>query len=664
MTTLTHWIQSPAARALGWTLFHFLWEGIVIAAALAVVLLFVKTARLRYAAACLALMAMLCGCFATFVRVLPGEARTHAPAARLLPPPSGDAGRDAARTGSHWRTEDVLPWAAPVWLAGVLLLHLRTIARWMAVRRLCRSGVCLAPAPWRERLARLEAGVRLSIPVTLLESCRIDVPLVVGYLRPVILIPLGMLAGMPAAHVEAILLHELAHIRRRDYLVNLAQAVAENLLFYHPAVWWISGVIRTEREHCCDDLVVAVRGNAFDYAVALTNLEESRWTGEPALAATGGDLMKRIHRLLNRPQPPHAALTPALSASLILVTTALALTAWQPKPQPQESAPQTAMSPYEKWIQQDVAYIVTDEERAAFRRLPTDPERERFIEQFWLRRDPTPGTPANEFKEEHYRRIQYANQRFQDPMGLSGWKTDRGRVYISYGPPDEIESHPTGSSTKPYPYEQWLYRHLDGIGDNVVIEFTDADKSGQYRMTADPGRAIDASVARDAIWADTVKRGVMLRKVRGLGTLGENGLAEVKIAASQVRELRLGQTAAVDLRSGVVSGRVARIEPGVAIQLDAPPPATATIGQQVDVAIDIETLPDVVYVGRPVFAEANAVTMLYRIEPDGQHAVRVPVRFGRVSVNQIEVVSGLAPGDRIILSDMSQYKRFDRVRLH
>ena len=121
----------------------------------------------------------------------------------------------------------------------------------------------------------------------------------------------------------------------------------------------------------------------------------------------------------------------------------MALTAWQPKPdgRPQDQSTQTAEPPYSKWLTQDVAYIISDQERAAFRQLATDEEREHFIEQFWLRRDPTPGTLANEFKEEHYRRIAYANQRFTTGSGLAGWKTDRGRIYITYGPPDEIESH-------------------------------------------------------------------------------------------------------------------------------------------------------------------------------------------------------------------------------
>ena len=152
-------------------------------------------------------------------------------------------------------------------------------------------------------------------------------------------------------------------------------------------------------------------------------------------------------------------------------------------------------TPYKKWLNEDVVYIITDEERQAFKRLQTDEEREQFIEQFWLRRDPTPDTVENEFKEEHYRRIAYANERFAS--GIPGWKTDRGRIYIMYGPPDEIESHPSGGSyerpmeegggeTSTYPFEQWRYRYIDGIGNNIIIEFVDPTMSGEYHMTMDP----------------------------------------------------------------------------------------------------------------------------------------------------------------------------------
>jgi len=152
-------------------------------------------------------------------------------------------------------------------------------------------------------------------------------------------------------------------------------------------------------------------------------------------------------------------------------------------------------SPYRKWLNEDVAYIITDEERAAFKRLQTDEEREQFIENFWLRRDPTPDTVENEFKEEHYRRIAYANEHYAS--GIPGWKTDRGRIYIVYGPPDEIEDHSSGGfyerppeegggETSTYPFQQWRYRYIDGIGNNVVLEFVDPTMSGEFHLTMDP----------------------------------------------------------------------------------------------------------------------------------------------------------------------------------
>jgi GWxTD domain-containing protein len=152
-------------------------------------------------------------------------------------------------------------------------------------------------------------------------------------------------------------------------------------------------------------------------------------------------------------------------------------------------------TPYKKWLNEDVIYIISDEERAAFKRLNTDDERESFIEEFWRRRDPTPDTEENEFKEEHYRRIAYANERFAS--GIPGWKTDRGRMYIVYGPPDEIDSHPSGGSyerpmeegggeTSTYPFETWRYRYIEGVGSDINIEFVDPTMTGEYHMTMDP----------------------------------------------------------------------------------------------------------------------------------------------------------------------------------
>ena len=150
--------------------------------------------------------------------------------------------------------------------------------------------------------------------------------------------------------------------------------------------------------------------------------------------------------------------------------------------------------PYKKWLEEDVVWIITDEERRAFKLLSNDEERDQFIEAFWQRRDPTPDTEENEYKEEHYARIAYANEHFA--AGIPGWKTDRGRIYIMYGKPDEIESHPSGGTyerpmeegggeTSTFPFEDWRYRYIEGIGQEVIIEFVDPCMCGEYHMTMD-----------------------------------------------------------------------------------------------------------------------------------------------------------------------------------
>ena len=149
---------------------------------------------------------------------------------------------------------------------------------------------------------------------------------------------------------------------------------------------------------------------------------------------------------------------------------------------------------YKKWLNEDVSYIITDEERSAFKQLSNDEERDQFIESFWQRRDPTPDTEENEYKEDHYRRIAYANEHFA--AGIPGWKTDRGRIYIVYGPPDEIDAHSSGGNyerpteegggeTSTYPFEDWRYRYIEGIGQEIIIEFVDSCMCGDYHMTMD-----------------------------------------------------------------------------------------------------------------------------------------------------------------------------------
>jgi GWxTD domain-containing protein len=176
-------------------------------------------------------------------------------------------------------------------------------------------------------------------------------------------------------------------------------------------------------------------------------------------------------------------------------------------------------TPYKKWLDEDVVYIISDEEKKAFHQLNTDEEREQFVEHFWLRRDPTPDTEENEFKEEHYRRIAYANEHFAS--GLPGWRLDRGRIYIQYGPPDEIESHSSGGSyerpisegggeTETFPFEQWRYRYIDGVGQNIILEFVDKTMSGEYRLTMDPSE-------KDAL-LNVPNAGLTLYEQQGLTT--------------------------------------------------------------------------------------------------------------------------------------------------
>ncbi len=189
--------------------------------------------------------------------------------------------------------------------------------------------------------------------------------------------------------------------------------------------------------------------------------------------------------------------------------------------------------PYRKWLNEDVLYIITDEEKTAFKRLSTEDEREQFIEQFWLRRDPTPDSAENEFKEEHYRRIAYTNERYAS--GIPGWKTDRGRIYITFGPPDENESHPSGGTyerpyeegggtTSTYPFEKWRYRWIEGIGSDIIIEFVDPTMTGEYRMTMDPSE-------KDAL---------MMVPGAGLTLIEQMGLANKTDRFSRTDGTRLG----------------------------------------------------------------------------------------------------------------------------
>ena len=334
MSGLDGFVHSAAAGALGWALAHFLWEGALLAALLAALMFVARPAssRVRYALACLTLLAMPVAFGVTLVLLWPSETTVTVPHGQLA-----IAAAAGAAAVKNVAAPDRLPWLVPLWMCGVIAFYVRTAGGWLAVQRLRRRAAVRPETEWQGRVRALAARLGISRAVTLLESHVAETPFVVGLWRPVILAPVGLLTGLTPDHLEAILLHELAHIRRWDYAVNVAQTLVEGLLFYHPAVWWTSSVVRAEREHCCDDMVVAVRGDARGYAEALTALEATRRVAEPALAARGGNLMKRIRRILEPPRPRSTAGAAALAAALLTVA-AVGLSAWQPGSAPDAAA--------------------------------------------------------------------------------------------------------------------------------------------------------------------------------------------------------------------------------------------------------------------------------------------------------------------------------------
>ncbi|MCH7688435.1 MAG: M56 family metallopeptidase, partial [Planctomycetes bacterium] len=206
--------------------------------------------------------------------------------------------------------EPVLPWIVAAWMIGLLMLSAWHLRGWIGLRRLRHRGVSSVPDSVQSMLLRLQKRFAISRPVTMLQSSRVSVLSLLGILKPVILLPGSVLTGLTPQQLEAVLAHELAHVRRHDYLLNLLQTAIETLLFFHPAVWWISSRIRIERENCCDDLALAVTDDRLLYAQSLTRLEELRQqTAAPrpaalTLAATGGSLLDRIRRVLGVSRRP------------------------------------------------------------------------------------------------------------------------------------------------------------------------------------------------------------------------------------------------------------------------------------------------------------------------------------------------------------------------
>jgi beta-lactamase regulating signal transducer with metallopeptidase domain/protocatechuate 3,4-dioxygenase beta subunit len=307
MSTLVSLLQQPPAMRAGWALIHFLWQGSVIAIALAVLRGAAGNrlgARARYGLSCLALGLMAAAPPLTLLFLWRAEADP-------LPGP-------VWRIGGGW--ERVLPWIVLAWALGAAMCSARVAMGWRRAARLRRLAVEAPPPEWQEALNRLIQRMRVSAPVRLAASPLAAAPAVVGWLKPVILMPVEAVLGMPLSQVQALLAHELAHVRRNDYLVNILQSIAEALLFYHPAVWWVSGQIRAERELCCDDLAVEASGDVLTYATALATLETARRARpQAAMAADGGSLLARIRRLAGQSETTHSLPGPGAAWALALL---------------------------------------------------------------------------------------------------------------------------------------------------------------------------------------------------------------------------------------------------------------------------------------------------------------------------------------------------------
>ena len=324
-----------AMQVLGWALVHSLWQEALVAVGLAALLAILpaRAARIRYALAVMTLALMVALPIWTALRLHhpAPQAATSAwmtdffartPARALLPTAAVEPGRlevgqaDVTLGAARWRAafEPALPWVVALWLGGVLLLSLRLASGWRTAQRLVTVGTRPAPPRCVEALGRLATLLGITQSVRVLESAIVRVPAVIGWLRPVILLPASALTGLTPQQLDALITHELAHVRRYDYLVNLVQSVIETLLFYHPAVWWVSKRVREEREHCCDDLAVAVCGDPHAYATALVGMEGLRAPSPAfAVAASGGSLLNRIRRLV---APSSAEIFPGWVAGL------------------------------------------------------------------------------------------------------------------------------------------------------------------------------------------------------------------------------------------------------------------------------------------------------------------------------------------------------------
>jgi len=331
---LMAWLSPSTQRAMAWALLHFLWQGTALAALAAAAMTLCRRASARYAVGIATLVLMLMAPLATFV---------------YLQRASADDVRSSPQASSTWPTErsakvasgsmpaskavsspDAFPWLVEAWLLGVVVFSLRTAGGFVLIQRERRRAAGLLSASADAAKMRLyeicrEMQLRLGLKraIAFCESTCLQAPTVIGWFRPIVFLPVSAVTGLSEDQVRSVIAHELAHIQRLDPFVNVFQIWVETLLFYHPAVWWLSRKIRSEREHCCDEVAVAVCGNAVEYARALTLMEEWRTAPALAMAANRSPLRERIVRVLGLKTPGTGMRTLGLAGSILCLVGAL-----------------------------------------------------------------------------------------------------------------------------------------------------------------------------------------------------------------------------------------------------------------------------------------------------------------------------------------------------
>jgi beta-lactamase regulating signal transducer with metallopeptidase domain len=335
MTAITMVADHPLAQALAWALLHFVWQGALLALAAFVLLrTLARSANARYVIGIATLAAMLAAPVVTtaWLAQASGQRASATPGSEVSLAPVA-ASRGVATVSIS--PDQAAPFATPgrssmltavilmIWMAGVVGLSIRLLGGWVAARRLARRAVAPASPEIHAMATRLAGRLALRRLVDVAQSTAVAVPIMIGWLKPVVILPTAVLSGFTPEQVEALLVHELAHVRRHDYLVNLLQTMVETVLFYHPAVWWVSGRVRAEREHCCDDLAVEICDRLV-YVRALSDLA-AMTTPHLAMAASNGSLVARVRRILGRPPAEAEAGSGWLPVFLILALIAPAL---------------------------------------------------------------------------------------------------------------------------------------------------------------------------------------------------------------------------------------------------------------------------------------------------------------------------------------------------